>query len=153
SALLTGLFVLALSLIFAVPFTLYGYFRDKPLKPLLLFPAAWVVVEWLRGWLFTGFPWLYLGNSFSDTWLAGWAPIGGVLLLSFIGAFSGVALLLLISGGLNLVRNRSQGAGKKLAGYAVATAVASLLWLGGIILKDIQWTSATDRKSTRLNSS
>jgi len=144
SALLTGLFVLTLTLVFAAPFALYGYFRgDSPARQLLLFPATWIVVEWLRGWLFTGFPWLYLGNSFSDTWLAGWAPIGGVLLLSYIGAFSGVALLMLITGSLKLARNRPQGAGKNLAAYAIATALTSLLWLGGIILKDIQWTFAT----------
>ncbi|MGD9662574.1 MAG: apolipoprotein N-acyltransferase [Porticoccaceae bacterium] len=142
STLLTGLFILALTLIFAASFALYGYFRgDSPLRQLLLFPATWVMVEWLRGLLFTGFPWLYLGNSFTDTWLAGWAPIGGVLLLSFIGAFSSAALLMLITGSLNLVRNRPQDASKNLAAYAIATALASLLWLGGIALKDIQWTS------------
>ena len=49
---------------------------------LLLVPAAWVLLEWWRGWFLSGFPWLSLGYSQTDTWLAGLAPIGGVHLLS-----------------------------------------------------------------------
>ena len=37
-------------------------------------PCAWVLVEWLRGWLFSGFPWMSLGYGQTDTSLAGWAP-------------------------------------------------------------------------------
>ncbi len=44
----------------------------------LAFPAAWVLTEWVRGWMFTGFPWLALGYSQSPGGpLAGYAPLLG----------------------------------------------------------------------------
>ena len=33
---------------------------------LLTFPALFVLFEWLKTWLFTGFPWLFTGYAFSD---------------------------------------------------------------------------------------
>ena len=48
---------------------------DTPLlRWCLLWPAAWTLVEWLRGWLFTGFPWLSLGYGQIDGPLKAWAP-------------------------------------------------------------------------------
>lgn len=79
-------------------------------------PALWVLCELLRGWLFTGFPWLSLGYAVIDTPLSGLAPVVGVYgvsgaLMLVIGALLGlcisdwrgrglsvVALLVLISG-------------------------------------------------------
>ena len=50
----------------------------------LLIPAAWVLFEWLLVWIFTGFPWLALGYAAAGWPLQGYAPLGGVYLLSFI---------------------------------------------------------------------
>ena len=47
-------------------------------RGVVLAPALWVLAEWLRGFLFTGFPWLAAGYSQIDTPLAGIAPILGV---------------------------------------------------------------------------
>jgi len=30
---------------------------------LIVLPALWTLADWLRGWLFTGFPWIALGYS------------------------------------------------------------------------------------------
>lgn len=51
---------------------------------LLALPAAWLLVAWLRTWLLTGFPWLFLGYAALDTPLAGWAPLAGVLGLTAV---------------------------------------------------------------------
>ena len=55
-------------------------------------PAAWVLMEWTRGWLLTGFPWLELGYSQIDWPLAGWFPVLGVHGVSFMTALSAGAL-------------------------------------------------------------
>lgn len=58
---------------------------------LLVFPLVWLLTEWLRGWLFTGFPWLGLGYTQTEHVLGHLAPhIGEVgiavaVMLSAIG--------------------------------------------------------------------
>lgn len=64
-----------------------------PLRFLVAAPAAWVLMEWLRGWLFSGFPWLNLGSAMVDSPLIGWAPVGGVYLLSLLVMATVSALL------------------------------------------------------------
>ncbi len=45
--------------------------------------ATWTLGEWLRGFLFTGFPWLALGSSqLPGSALAGFAPIGGTTMVT-----------------------------------------------------------------------
>ena len=66
----------------------YGYF-------LALMPALWTLSEWVRSWLFTGFPWLSLGYTQTDTILSGYASLIGTFGVSFIIVFlSGVFALL-----------------------------------------------------------
>jgi apolipoprotein N-acyltransferase len=49
----------------------------------LLIPAAWVLFEWMLSWILTGFPWLALGYAAVGWPLQGYAPLGGVYLVSF----------------------------------------------------------------------
>jgi len=51
---------------------------------LLLFPAFFVLLEWTRGWLFTGFPWIDVGYSQIMSPISSWFPIGGVYSVSLI---------------------------------------------------------------------
>jgi apolipoprotein N-acyltransferase len=68
------------------------------LRLALAMPACWTVVEWVRGWLFTGFPWLSLGYSQLDGPLAGFAPLAGVHGVSLAAAVAGGALAALVAG-------------------------------------------------------
>ena len=58
--------------------------QHSAVRYLLAFPGLWLALEALRGVLFTGFPWLSLGYSQIDTGLSGWAPIVGVLGVSWL---------------------------------------------------------------------
>jgi len=94
---------------------------------LLLAPAGWTLMEWLRGWLFTGFPWLQLGSAHSDSALAALAPAGGVLLLTLANAVSAGALVLALGPGWRL--------------RAIAAAAAILVWGGALALAGREWTA------------
>ena len=50
----------------------------------LVWPAGWVLLEWVRWWLGGGFPWLLLGQALPDTALGGWLPLGGPLLAGWV---------------------------------------------------------------------
>ncbi|HEX7043829.1 MAG TPA: apolipoprotein N-acyltransferase [Burkholderiales bacterium] len=64
-------------------------------------PVLWTLLEWVRGWFLTGFPWLNLGYSQTDTPLAGFAPWVGVYGVSLAVAMSAglVAAAVLEPGG------------------------------------------------------
>lgn len=96
---------------------------------LFLLPALWVLLEWVRSWLFTGFPWLLLGYAALDTPLASIAPVGGVYALSLVLAVTGGTLAWL------LLR----------PGWRRALVVVG--WLGvlgaGLAATDREWTEPT----------
>jgi len=81
----TLLFVMFLAL-FTAFFAWLAHRLKQP--PLLWFvfvvPALWVLFEWIRSWIFTGFPWLSAGYSTLHSPLAGYAPVGGVFLSSTV---------------------------------------------------------------------
>ncbi|MYM68932.1 apolipoprotein N-acyltransferase [Pseudoduganella sp. FT55W] len=94
-----------------------------PAANLLVFPAVWALFEWVRGWLFTGFPWLSSGYAHNHSPLAGFAPIIGVYGLGWLAAVIAGALLLLL--------HRSR---LRAAGLAVGVCIA------GAGLSFLQWT-------------
>ncbi|MET0281250.1 MAG: apolipoprotein N-acyltransferase [Steroidobacteraceae bacterium] len=111
---------------------LLGYVACRWLQPasfggrVLWVPAAWLLVEWLRGWFLSGFPWLSLGYSQTDSWLAGLAPVGGVYLLS---------LALLVSAGALLSLWWERGTWR-----AAAMVALVLPWTLGLGLRGVEWT-------------
>lgn len=93
---------------------------------LLVAPASWVVIEWTRGWIFTGFPWLALGYGQIDSLFAGWAPVLGVY---------GVSFMLLVSTTAVIVTVMASGLQRILGVIAVL-----LPWLVGGLLQVPDWT-------------
>jgi apolipoprotein N-acyltransferase len=51
--------------------------RSEAVRLLVLMPCGWVLSELLRSWVFTGFPWLLVGYSQTNSWLGGYAPVVG----------------------------------------------------------------------------
>ena len=92
----------------------------SPSRSLLLIPAGWTLMEWLRGWLFTGFPWLQLGYAHSDTPLAALATVGGIHLVTFAAALTASAIVVVFHPGRRAIRgDRAHGArlGRRLAAH------------------------------------
>lgn len=130
AALITGLFIALLALFPAfTSFLLTRYFPlTHPAKLLYAFPAIWVLLEWVRSWIFTGFPWLTIGYSQINSPLRGFAPLFSVYGVSFAVILSS-ALLVSI-----LIHIKQK---KPFYRYCL---VLLLLWLVGGYLSKISWT-------------
>ncbi len=89
-------------------------------------PAAWLLVEWLRGWLLTGFPWMSLGYSQTGTWMAGLAPVFGVY---------GLSALLLLGAGALVTLGLGTRRERMLAGVVLV-----LIWVVPGSLRGVRWT-------------
>ena len=99
---------------------------SKRMNLLLVMPAVWVWVEWLRGLLFTGLPWLTLGYAHSDSPLAGYAPVLGVYGVSLVVVMSASLLAWMFE-----VRWSKQG--------QIATALLVGLCGCGALLRTVAW--------------
>ncbi|MEN9705090.1 MAG: hypothetical protein RLZZ393_969 [Pseudomonadota bacterium] len=108
----------------------YAVVRWLPRGPgvanLLAVPSAWLLVEWARGWFLSGFPWLSLGYSQTESVLRGFAPVGGVHLVSLV-------LLLAAAGLAAAVLGRG---GARIVGFLLLL----LPWPVGAALDRIDWT-------------
>lgn len=97
--------------------------RQPALFALLGVPALWVLIEWLRGWLLTGFPWLDLGYSQTDSPLACLAPLVGHYGISVAVVLSGGVLALLVIGHARL--------------KILVLALGVVIWIGSSLLEGI----------------
>jgi apolipoprotein N-acyltransferase len=102
----------------------------RPGHLLAAMPATFVLAEWVRGWLFTGFPWLAIGYSQAPASpLAGFAPVLGAYGVSLAAAFL-AALLAAFAASPAWSRRRA----------VLAAAFAGVL-VAGAALRVVAWTS------------
>jgi apolipoprotein N-acyltransferase len=94
----------------------------------VMLPATWALTEWLRGTLFTGFPWLASGYAHTDSPLAGFAPVSGVYGVTLAAA--------LIAGALALValplRQRGVRGYLWIAGASIVLVGSGVWWKGRV---------------------
>ena len=116
AAAVTALFVVGLALIVSFSGVVYSRLSRHfaIARRAVIFAAVWSLFEWIRGWLFGGFPWLLTGYSQTDTPFAALAPVVGVYGIGFA-----VVLLsaLAVAVALGAARERKQG-----------------LWLAGLVM-------------------
>ena len=147
AAALVAVFVAGMALFSGLVGVLY---RPQPasgaLEDAADFALAWVLVEWLLTWVLSGFPWLFAGYAFLDTPLAGYAPVGGVLLVSLAGVASAALLLATFRAwsphGTSVARRRMT--------VALPFAVAVAIWVGGWLLQSVSWTTRGESRSVAL---
>ncbi len=135
------LFYIALSCACAVFPALTGYIV-KRLSPapgylwLILIPALWTLFEWIRSFIFTGFPWLALGFSQGAHVLGGFAPVFGLYGVSFACILVAVLLVLAL--------RPSVSHGPRLA----ALAGIALVFAAAAVLNTISWTQPAGKPFT-----
>lgn len=132
---LTALFVMFLALFPA----LTGYLGRRLVlggehklarEYLLIVPAMWMLVEWIRGIIFTGFPWLSIGYSQIDTALSGYAPIFGVYFVSYVTVMTAGLIAYWILQGKTALK------------IALPSLIA--VWIVGAALKAVPWSQPVD---------
>jgi len=96
----------------------------------IIYPACWVLMEWVRGWFLTGLPWLNLGYSQIDTPLAGFAPVLGSYGLSWLVTLIAGLLVYLVT--------------QKNKRFIVASAIIVIMAIGQLLVS-IEWTAKKDQ--------
>ncbi len=96
---------------------------------LAIFPCLWMLGEWVRGWILSGFPWLASGYAHTGSPLAGFAPIVGVYGLGWLSALIAGCIVLLPS--------------KK-----IPFGMALLVLAAGLGLKSVAWTHPSGQPIT-----
>lgn len=138
--ILAVLLMLGLIAIMAAYYAVFAWLvaRFAPRMPaaryLLFAPALWALLEWIRGWFMSGFPWFSLGYAQTDSWLSGYAPVAGVFGVSLmVILLAGAFALVLESGRVNRV---------------LALSVLVAVFAGGFALRGIEWTRASGEPIT-----
>ena len=125
-----GLLAALLGLIYALAagaaMRLTARTKNAAMTVLCALPACWMLADWTRGWLFTGFSWVVTGYAHNASPLSGFAPLVGVYGVGWLAALmAGCAALLM----------------QQRALHKGALALLILIPVAGLALQTIHWTA------------
>jgi apolipoprotein N-acyltransferase len=112
-----------LALFWGLAALLYRWIAPPGFGRVLVFAGSFALLEWIRGHIFTGFPW----NLPGETWAAGSAPSQAA---AAVGAYGLTWITLAIAAGPALLFDAAGRAARALAGMVVVGALASLYAFG-----------------------
>lgn len=90
---------------------------------ILVFAAAWTLLEWVRGWIFTGFPWNLIGT--------GWTFAAAPLQIAAITGVYGLTLITVLAAAMPAVLADARP--QRWLPVALALALPALAWAGGAL--------------------
>ena len=123
--LMLGLIILMSSYFALAGYLISWWANGRTIVLIFIGPSIWILFEWLRGWMFTGFPWMSVGYSQIDTFLSGWGPLFGVLGVSWCVSISATIFIYFVLQ-------------KK---YLLALLLMSVPYVLGFGLNLISWTN------------
>ena len=127
---LTAIFCGGLALLFSFQAALFQRLASENWRwRIVQFASLWVLFEWLRSWLLTGFPWAFAGYAALDSPLDGWIPTLGVY---------GLSWLLIAMGCLWIEAIAHPRITPRWVTAAISTGA---ILISGVLLKGISWSS------------
>ena len=98
----------------------------------LSIPALWLLTEWTRGWFLTGFPWLNIGTSQTDSLFANFAPLIGDYGISFIVCVISISIVSFLTG--------------KIKTKIISSALIIIIFSMAFLLNDTVWTESNGKQ-------
>ncbi len=95
---------------------------------ILLFSGLWTFFEWLRSWMFTGFPWNLVGSA--------WVVSDAMIQTAAIAGVYGLSLLSIAVAAMPAVlanRDKDGEAGRAFAAVVIAAVTLGLVWAAGAL--------------------
>lgn len=134
--------------------------KDITYFPMLMV-ANWTLIEFIRSWLLSGFPWISLGYSQTNGWLSSYAPLIGetgiTAIIIFIGSLSAVvvsrsinrAVMLQVLFSICLLSFVKSPIAEILNGWAYSNKVQPVALVQGNIEQELKWNTFRQDKIMR----
>ncbi len=140
---------------------LAGYLTAKIAKKkhvnLWLLPSIWLLCEYLRSVVLTGFPWLSLGYSQIDSPLASFAPVIGEVGITGIILLINICWVKIYCTGSDLLNNKNQASSitvdtkiltcSRILPLAIPMGLIISIVLTSLALTQVNWTELTGKSA------